>query len=595
LLYYAKQTWYIRTTAFKKELIANNEKLNWYPEHIKYGRFGDWLQNNVDWAFSRERYWGTPLPVWRCDTCRECICIGSINELAEKSGMDLKTIQDSTLGLHRPNVDDIYWKCHSCSGKMKRVPEVIDCWLDSGDMSIAQFHYPFDPHNRDIFSDGRFPADYICEAIDQTRGWFYSLHALSTLLFNQICFKNVICLGHILDAEGEKMSKSRGNVVDPWKIINKYGADALRWYCLTATPPGNVKKFSEQSVAEITRRFQLILWNVYSFFIMYANIDKYQPQSEVNYSPEAELDKWIISELNQLILDVDADLNNYDPTDAGRKMESFIDGLSNWYVRRSRRRFWKSENDADKISAYNTLYTCLVSFTKLLAPFMPFLAEELYQNLVRSVFPDARESVHLTDFPVADPSKIDKQLSVITRLAIRVSSLGRAVRSGANVKVRQPLAKVIVAIKSKTEREGLMSLKPQVLEELNVKDIEFVDDSTELDKPGYIKMVEGDLAVALYTDISPELEIEGMAREIVHRIQNMRKSAGFEIADYIITYYEGDDYINKVICDQTSTAYLKQETLSKDLITGVPEHGVYAESFKLSGHTVRLGVKKEIN
>lgn len=367
----------------------------------------------------------------------------------------------------------------------------------------------------------------------------------------------------------------------------------MRWYCLTATPPGNVKRFSEQSVAEITRRFQLILWNVYSFFVMYANIDNYQPKSEVNYSPEAELDKWIISELNQLIADVDTDLNNYDPTDAGRKIEGFVDDLSNWYVRRSRRRFWKSENDTDKISAYNTLYTCLVSLTKLLAPFMPFLAEELYQNLVISAFPNAPESVHLTDFPVADLSKIDKQLSNSTRLAIRVSSLGRAARSGANVKVRQPLAKVIVAIKSKTEREGLMTLKPQVLEELNVKDIDFVDNATDLDKPGYAKMVEGDLAVALFTEISTELEMEGMAREVVHRIQNMRKSAGFEIADYIITYYEGDDYLQKVIQDPVSADYLKQETLSRDLIAGVPEHGTYAESFKLNGHPIRLGVKKE--
>ena len=546
LLYYAKQTWYIRTTAVKDELIANNEKLNWYPDYIKYGRFGDWLKNNVDWAFSRERYWGTPLPIWRCESCASCECIGSIEELTQKSGQDLKSMEASNLGLHRPNVDEITINC-ACGGKMKRVPEVIDCWLDSGDMSIAQYHYPFNPESKTIFEDGRFPADYICEAIDQTRGWFYSLHALSTLLFHQNCFKNVICLGHILDAEGEKMSKTRGNVVDPREVIKKYGADALRWYCLTSTLPGNVKRFSEDQVAEITRRFQLILWNVYSFFIMYANIDNYQPKSEADYSSEAELDKWILSELNQLILEVDNDLNNYDPTDAGRKIESFVGDLSNWYVRRSRRRFWKSENDTDKISAYNTLYACLVNLAKLLAPFMPFMAEELYQNLVRSAFPAAPESVHLADFPVADQTRINKQLTTATQLAIKVSSAGRAARSDANIKVRQPLAKVSVVMKSKSDRESLEHLKSQVLEELNVKDIEFVDTLEELKRPGYSNIYEGDPAVAVCIELTPELENEGMAREIVHRIQNMRKSAGFEIADHITTYFEGDDYIRKVM------------------------------------------------
>jgi isoleucyl-tRNA synthetase len=592
LLYYAKQTWYIRTTAVKNQLIANNEKLNWYPEHIKYGRFGDWLQNNVDWAFSRERYWGTPLPVWRCEACGKTECVGSIRELVEKSGIDPASFEKTNLGLHRPAVDEIFFKCSGCGGQMKRASEVIDCWLDSGDMSIAQYHYPFNPESKDIFTDGRFPADYICEAVDQTRGWFYSLHALSTLLFNQNCFQNVICLGHILDAGGEKMSKSRGNVVDPWKVINKYGADALRWYCLTATPPGNVKRFSEDQVAEITRRFQLILWNVYSFFVMYANIDNYKPEIGLKVQPEAELDRWILSELNKLIQEVDNDLNNYNPTDAGRKMENFVGDLSNWYVRRSRRRFWKSESDTDKMSAYDTLYTCLVTFSKLLAPFMPFLAEELYQNLVRSASPDAPESVHLTDFPVADASKIDQQLSSATQLAIKVSSLGRAARSGANIKVRQPLSRVVVAVKSRTDREGLMKLKLQVLEELNVKDIGFVDTTGELNQPGYTCILEGENGVAVCTAVSPELEMEGMAREVVHRIQTMRKSAGFEIADQIATYFEGDDYIQKVMQDTASVDYLKQETLSRELLAGVPPEGVYVESFKLGGHQVKLGVKK---
>jgi len=591
LLYYAKQTWYIRTTAVKKEMIANNEKINWYPEHIKYGRFGDWLENNVDWAFSRERYWGTPLPVWRCDACGNCDCIGSVFELEQKTGRDLSQILATKLGLHRPNVDEISYSCAKCGGKMKRVPDVIDCWLDSGDMPVAQLHYPFNPESLSMFEDGRFPADYICEAVDQTRGWFYSLHALATLLFNQIAFKNVICLGHILDAQGEKMSKSRGNVVEPWKIINKYGADALRWYCLTATPPGNVKRFSEDQVADVTRRFQLILWNVYSFFVMYANIDQYRPEPGLKFTPEVELDRWIISELNQLIQQVDYDLDNYDPTDAGRKIENFVNDLSNWYVRRSRRRFWKSENDRDKLAAYNSLYTCLVTIARLLAPFMPFLAEEIYQNLVLSVFPDAPESVHLTDFPEANPALIDRRLSAITQLAIKISSLGRAARSNAGIKVRQPLAKVLVNVKSRSDREELQQLKSQILEELNVKEMDLVDDFEGLEKSAYSIAAEGDISVAVLIQISPELAGEGMAREIVHRLQTMRKSAGFDIADYITTFYEGDEYIMSIFNQYAD--YIKQETLSRQLIRGEPHHGSFTESFKLGGHPVTLGVKKE--
>ncbi|GAI14420.1 unnamed protein product, partial [marine sediment metagenome] len=316
------------------------------------------------------------------------------------------------LDLHRPFVDELTFDCPKCGAEMRRVPEVIDCWFDSGAMPIGQWHYPFD--NDTLLEDGRFPADYISEAVDQTRGWFYSLHAISTLLFDRPCFNNVICLGHILDARGEKMSKAKGNVVEPWAVINKYGADALRWYFLTATPPGNVCRFSEDMVAEVTRRFLSTLWNVYSFFVTYANIDHFSPSrvfdtpgSEGVSSEQSELDRWIISELNQLIVDVDAGLDAYNPTEAGRRIESFVNGLSNWYVRRSRRRFWKSENDADKLAAYTTLYECLVVLSKLLAPFTPFLAEELYQNLVCSAFPEAPDSVHLADFPVADEAKID--------------------------------------------------------------------------------------------------------------------------------------------------------------------------------------------
>jgi isoleucyl-tRNA synthetase len=608
LLYYAKQTWYIRTTAVKDKLIANNKAINWYPEYIKNGRFGDWLQNNVDWAFSRERYWGTPLPIWRCEGCSKCECVGGIDELAQKAGVTRDTLEKGNLGVHRPVVDELVLRCPACGGQMKRVPDVIDCWFDSGDMPIAQFRYPFDPNSRAIFDDGRFPADYICEAIDQTRGWFYSLHAISTLLFDQPAFKNVICLGHVLDAEGEKMSKSKGNVVDPWKVINKHGADALRWYCLTAVPPANVRRFSEDLVAEITRRFQLILWNVYSFFVMYANIDNFNPAVQKTDKVESELDKWILSELNQLVIEVDSAIDSYNPTDAGRKIEEFVNDLSNWYVRRSRRRFWKSENDTDKLSAYNTLYECLVTLSKLLAPLAPFMAEELYQNLVRSIYPDSPESVHMADFPSGNPDRIDRELTLATQLAIKVCSLGRAARSQSGIKVRQPLAHIVVGGANPGDRGGLQKLKPQVLDELNIKDIRYGsnEEVAALNGKGY--MVAGiDLEakdetqgktpgggghlVAVSTEITSELAAEGLTREIVHRLQTMRKSAGFEIADYIRTYYEGDEYIQQVMKDFAD--YIKQETLSRQISVGVPPEGVFSESLKLSGRSVKLGVRKE--
>jgi isoleucyl-tRNA synthetase len=585
LLYYAKQTWYIKTTAVKESLIAGNNEINWYPEHIKHGRFGDWLENNVDWAFSRERYWGTPLNIWRCESCGHPECIGSVNELREKVGF---TGLKEPLDLHRPFVDELTFDCPECGAKMKRVPEVIDCWFDSGAMPLAQWHYPFE--NDTLLEDGRFPADYICEAVDQTRGWFYSLHAISTLLFNRPCFKNVICLGHVLDVKGEKMSKTKGNVVEPSAVINKYGADALRWYFFTAVPTGNVYRFDDKMVTEITRRFLLTLWNVYSFFVTYANIDHFTPDAEATLSFQSELDKWIISELNQLIVDVDTALDDYNPTEAGRKIESFVNDLSNWYVRRSRRRFWKSGNDADKQSAYTTLYQCLVTLSKLLAPFTPFLAEELYQNLVGSVSPEAPDSVHLADFPVADVTKIDKQLAADTRLVMKVSSLGRAARSQAGIKVRQPLAHVVVNVADSNEQRSLERLKPQILEELNVKDLEFIDSVAELDKPGYMVSSEGNYAVAVPTEIPPELASEGLAREIVHRLQMLRRSAGFNIADYIVTYYQSDAYIRKVMEDFTD--YIKQETLSQQLIEGVPGEGAFTESFKVGGCDILLGVKK---
>jgi len=575
LLYYAKQTWYIRTTALKENLLAGNDKINWYPEHVKNGRFGDWLQNNVDWAFSRARYWGTPLPVWACESCGTCDCIGSVEELKGKP--DVSGFSES-LDLHRPFVDEITYDCPQCQGRMKRVPEVIDCWFDSGAMPVAQSHYPFE--NETLLEDGRFPADYICEAVDQTRGWFYSLHAISILLFDRPSYKNVICLGHILDAKGEKMSKAKGNVVEPSAIIDKYGADALRWHFFTGSPPGNVRRFSEKLVAEVARRFLLTLWNVYSFFVTYANIDQFTPSSE-EVSSQPELDRWIISELNQLITDVDTALDGYNPTEAGRKIEGFVDNLSNWYVRRSRRRFWKSENDSDKLSAYTTLYECLVTLSKLLAPFTPFIADEIYQNLVCSVFTEAPDSVHLADFPVADKTKIDKQLAADTRLVIKVSSLGRAARSQAGIKVRQPLAKIVASVTGSKEQASLERLKPQILEELNIKDLNTAsfEEVAKLGEQGYVVSSEGGNAVAVPTEISSEL-----------LLQMMRRSAGFDIADYISTYYQGDDYTRQVMTDFGD--YIKQETLSRGLIAGVPEEGSYTERYKLDDHEILLGVSK---
>jgi isoleucyl-tRNA synthetase len=589
LLYFAKQSWYIRTTACKTELIAGNEQINWYPEHIKRGRFGDWLQNNVDWAFSRERYWGTPVPVWRCDNCQTTDCIGGVEELKAKPGF---SGLPESLDLHRPYVDEMTYDCATCGGRMKRVSDVIDCWFDSGAMPVAQHHYPFNPDSRGIFTDGRFPADFICEGIDQTRGWFYSLHALATLLFDQPAYRNVICLGLILDEKGEKMSKTRGNVVLPETVINKHGADAVRWYLFTASPAGNTRRFSEKLVGEVSRAFMSTLWNVYSFFVLYANIDDFRP-GDGKYDVASELDRWILSELNQLIDEVTADLEAYDPVSAGRALEAFVDYLSNWYVRRSRRRFWKSESDADKLSAYNTLYECLVKLAKLLAPFTPFLAEELYQNLVVTSGADAPDSVHLADYPEADVSRIDVSLSASMRLAMKVSSIGRSARAQAAIKVRQPLAEAIVTSLSAAEQAGLEKLADSIIEELNVKKLGFAADAASLDAEAYSTISEGPVAVAIDKRLSQELADEGLVREITHRLQGLRKTAGYEIADNIVTYFETDEHTERVVADWTG--YITRETLSKEIVKGVPEEtSVTAESFKLEGHPVKLGVKKAI-
>lgn len=583
LIYYAKRSWYIRTTAVKNKLISGNEAINWYPDHIKHGRFGDWLENNVDWAFSRERYWGTPLNVWQCQACGARECAGSIAELKGKPNMSgLETPVD----LHRPYMDRLTFACPRCGGEMRRVPDVIDCWFDSGAMPIAQWHYPFE--NVDKFEQN-FPADFVCEAIDQTRGWFYSLHAISTLLFGRPCFKNVICLGHVVDAKGEKMSKSKNNVINPWSVINDYGADALRWYLLSSTPGENVHRFSLQMVAESMQKFLLTLWNVYSFFVLYANIDHFAPQAQASLAL-TELDNWIISELNRLEAEVTRALDNYDPTLATRQLGNFVDNLSNWYVRRSRRRFWKSENDADKLAAYTTLYQCLVTLAQLLAPFIPFVAEELYQNLVRSVDGKAAESVHLTDFPVADEAKINDKLNNDIKLAIKISSLGRAARAKAGIKVRQPLPKIIIKVASSEERDALSRSATEILEETNIKEMEFSSTEFREDMPGYSVANDGRYWVAISTQLSPELVAEGMSREIVRRLQTMRRNAKFDVADHIVTYYQGEETIRQAIRDFAD--YIKQETLSQDLVESLPPEGAHIEKHNISKCEVLLGVKR---
>jgi isoleucyl-tRNA synthetase len=596
LLYYAKQTWYVRTTAMKKALILGNTKINWYPDYIKHGRFGDWLENNVDWAFSRERYWGTPLNVWRCSSCDNYECVGSVDELRTQASFSGLTMP---LDLHRPYVDGITFACPKCNGRMQRVPEVIDCWFDSGAMPIAQWHYPFE--NKDKFKQN-FPADFICEAVDQTRGWFYSLHALSTLLFNRPCFKNVICLGHVVDAQGEKMSKSKGNVIDPWAVINNYGADALRWYMLVSTPGEDNHRFSTKMLEETIRKFLLTLWNTYSFFTLYANIDCFVPQPLTADSdqPKAftELDNWISSELNRLVSEVSRLMDSYNPTSATRRIEGFIDNLSNWYVRRNRRRFWKSENDVDKLAAYTTLYQCLVTLSQLLAPFVPFIAEELYQNLFRSVNPEARESVHLSDFPIADEAKINDKLNSDVELAMKISSLGRAARAKAGIKVRQPLGKAVVGVETEEEKKALESLATEVMEEINVKQLDILSEAKEReesrcyrDMPGYSVANDARYWVAISTELPPELIAEGVSRELVRHLQNMRRNAKFDITDHIITYYQTKEPLIKQVINAFAD-YIKQETLSQELIDSLPPDGAYSEKHRISNSEVSLAIKK---
>jgi isoleucyl-tRNA synthetase len=620
LLYYARLTWYIRTSSLKDRLVSLNQEINWYPDHIKDGRFGNWLENNIDWALGRERYWGTPLPVWVCDLCEKQECIGSVEALSEKTGKDLKG-----LDLHRPHIDEVTYPCTDCDGTMRRVPELIDVWFDSGSMPVAQWHHPFEDERN---FENQFPADYICEAVDQTRGWFYSLHAISTLLFDKICFKNVICLGLILDAEGQKMSKSRGNIMDPWDVLNEHGADAMRWYLYTASPPGQERRWSSDLILEIVRNFTLTLWNTYSFFVTYANLDNWQPEKEkeIKYS---KLDNWLRSELHKLVRELTTAFDNYDVLGATRPVERFVDDLSNWYLRRSRRRFWKTESDDDKYAAYATLYEALVTISKLLAPTMPFIAEQIYRNLVLEVDQTAAKSVHISDWPQFSDEVIDKKLMYEMKLVKRLVSLGHAARNKSGVKVRQPLREIAFSLSNVADAEIIADYADLIKDELNVKTVRALSAVTEaaayeivplpkqlgqkykskfpqickailtLDvedtatkilngesvivaledeefeiyadevevrmdaKEGFAVASEGALLAALVTELDQDLIYEGLAREFVRRVQEARKQADFEIDDRIIVYHSCSENLGNAI--KQFAEYVKEETLAVEL------------------------------
>lgn len=647
LLYYARPAWYIRTSDFKQRLVELNQRIHWVPDHIKEGRFGNWLANNIDWALSRERYWGTPLPIWECEHCEHREMIGSVAELSQHAGRDL-----SDLDLHRPYVDEVTWTCPQCGGLMRRVPDLIDVWFDSGAMPVAQWHYPFE--NQEIFRR-QFPADFICEAVDQTRGWFYSLHAISTLLFDSECFKNVICLGLILDAEGQKMSKSRGNIVNPWDVINAHGADAFRWYLYTASPPGNERRFSADLVGNVVREFTLTLWNVYAFFVTYARLDNWKPPVQAPQLTNP-LDAWLLSELNVLVRDVTQAYEEYNVPDATRPIQDFVEKLSTWYLRRSRRRFWKSESDADKEAAYYTLYTTLVTLAKLLAPAMPFLAEELYQNLVRSVDKNAPESVHLAYWPTWEAERIDEELNRDMALIMRLVSLGHSARQKANRRVRQPLSEAAFSVGNVQERATVERFADLIADELNVKRVRLLDASTEAvshtvkplpkqlgqkygsrfpaiqkailalepeqvaqkllagqplrlevdgevyeilpeevevraqARSGFSVAEEGPYVAALVTELTPDLIAEGLAREFVRYVQDLRKQANLEIADRIVLYAQASENLRRAI--ETHRNYIQNETLAVELHFEPPAADLPQRKESFDGESVHFGLKK---
>lgn len=649
LLYYARSSWFIKTTAVKERLLELNQKIGWHPEHIRDGRFGNFLENVIDWCLSRERYWGTPLNIWVCEKCGKEHAVGSIEEMKAMSKLPIGDIE-----LHKPYVDEVILRCPDCGGDMKRVPEVIDCWFDSGSMPFAQFHYPFE--NEEVFRE-RFPADFISEAIDQTRGWFYSLFVISTLLFDTSPYKNVLVMGHVLDQYGQKMSKHKGNVLDPWEVLNEQGADAMRWYLYVASPPWMPSRFYKEAVSEAQRRFLGTLWNIYSFFTLYASIDDFDPRKySIHPKERSEMDRWLLSRINSTNKKVRESLDHFDITAAARALEQLVDDMSNWYVRRSRERFWKSEMDGDKVAAFLTLYDALVTFIKMAAPFVPFITEELYQNLVRVPYPEAPESVHLCDYPEVREELIDEKLEYKMEMARKIVELGRAARNKAKIKNRQPLSKMMVQLRNPKDEELIKDLTDIIKEELNIKEIEYIvmaekyftymlkprfdllgpkygklmpaiareiskANAAELirearekgevvlnvegqevrltqeeldiraqDKEGFCTEGEGGYYVVLDTTITRELMLEGIARELISKIQNMRKEAGFEVEDKIYVYYTGDGVIEEAL--KVHGEEIKGDTLAVSIEKAAPPEGSFAREWDINGHRAILGVKK---
>jgi isoleucyl-tRNA synthetase len=646
LLYYARDSWYISTTKYAQRMIELNKTINWVPAEVGEGRFGNWLEENKDWALSRDRFWGTPLPIWVCEKCSALKCVGSVEEYRQGKGVK------EPLDLHKPFVDDVTFAC-SCGGTMRRVPELIDVWFDSGAMPFAQWHYPFE--NKDFLDKGeRYPADYICEGIDQTRGWFYSLHSIGTFLFDKPAYKNVVVNELILDKDGQKMSKSKGNTVNPFDTIGKYGADTTRWYLVTTSPPWRPTSFDEEGLGEVQRKFFGTLVNTYAFFALYANIDKFSyAEPRIPVSERQEIDQWIISELHSLVQRYTAAMEAYDVTKAARSVSEFtIDQLSNWYVRRNRRRFWKSEQGRDKTGAYQTLYECLVGVVKMMAPFAPFMAEELFRNLNGATGLDESESIHLSSMPVADEKEIDRELEGRMEEAEKIVMLVRAMRMKSNLKVRQPLRRIILPIADERERNQIKRMEAVILDEINVKSIEYVTDDAgvvkkktkpnfksigpkfgkaaqpvagrikeltgeeigRLEKEGTLALTvngaavtigredveivrediegwlvesDGVLTVALDTALTDDLVAEGNAREFVNRIQNLRKDSGFEVTDRIsITVHAPGKLANAL---DAMADYIKTETLA-DALTLAPSAPAGAQTLDINGETVSAAV-----
>ena len=644
LIYYARESWFIKMTAVKEDLIRNNNTINWIPESIGKGRFGDWLENVQDWGISRNRYWGTPLNIWQCE-CGHMHSIGSRQELFEMSGDE----KAKTVELHRPYIDEITLKCPECGGTMHRVPEVIDCWFDSGAMPFAQHHYPFE--NQDLFEQ-QFPADFISEAVDQTRGWFYSLLAESTLLFNKAPYRNVIVLGHVQDENGQKMSKSKGNAVDPFDALEKYGADAIRWYFYINSAPWLPNRFHGKAVVEGQRKFMSTLWNTYAFFVLYANIDEFDPTKyNLDYDSLPVMDKWLLSKLNSVVKAVDENLASYKIPESARALQEFVDEMSNWYVRRSRERFWAKGMEQDKINAYMTLYTALVTISKAAAPMIPFMTEDMYQNLVRSVDPSAPESIHLCDFPQVKEEWINKELEDDMEALLKVVVLGRAARNTANIKNRQPIGTMFV----KAEKEMDQFYTDIIADELNVKEVKFAKDVesfisysfkpqlrtvgpkygkllngirtalTELNgteamkelketglltldidgnkvelaeedllietaqTEGYVTETDGDTSVVLDTNLTSELIEEGFVREIISKIQTMRKEAGFEVMDKIHVYAKDNQCIMDIM--ENHRDEIMSEVLAEEITLN--ETDGYVKEWSINKENVVLGVTRK--